>query len=319
MKKFGGLVLTLAAIALLLAGCGRDKLTVADHHLKADGLSVVIKGETNQDQVTYQIGNGPKKTVKPKSSSYTVMVPVQTNKQTVHLTAGSQKETVTVAKTKALGSYTKIKQTFEQGLIMTKLSTKDQQTLMALQKKGQQLKLASKKVQQSIAADQKALAEKQDAKAAADLQKQAQAGVKLKQEAQTLQQQQAALQPKLARAKQAVKKQQLPATVKDGIHNLQKDKDFLLRANVKNETVNALAIAVPVKTMKDKAKAKDFIVKFSTLASAVGADPKDVLKQFKKQLDSKKSTKTNIKSIHSKGVDFSIGLSADQLYIYVLK
>lgn len=319
MKKFSELALVLASAALLLTGCGRTKLTVSDHHLKADGLAVVIKGETNQKKVSYQIDDAAKKTVKAQNSAYTVMVPVQTSKQTVHLSAGAKKQTVTVDAVKSLGSYAKIKQAFDQGLVLTKLSAKDQQALMGLQKQGQQLKADQQKIAAKVAADQKAIAQKQDPAAVADLQKQAQAGAKLKAAAQKLQQQQAVLQPKLVQAQQAVKDQQLPATAKDGIHNLQKNKEFLLRANVDDQKVNALAVAVPVKVMKNQAKAKDFILKFSTLAAAVGADPKDVLKQFKKNMNADKSSQTTIKSIHSNGVTFSIGLSADQLYIYLLK
>lgn len=319
MKKFSELALVLASAALLLTGCGRAKLTVSDHYLKADGLAVVIKGETNQKRVSYQIGDAAKKTVKSQNSAYTVMVPVQTNKQTVHLSAGSKKQTVTVDAVKSLGSYAKIKQAFDQGLVLTQLSAKDQKTLMGLQQQGQKLKADQQKIAAKVAADQKAIAQNQDPEAVADLQQQAQAGAKLKAAAQSLQQQQAAIQPKLVQAQQAVKDQQLPVTAKDGIHNLQKNKEFLLRANVNDQKVNALAVAVPVKVMKNKAKAKDFILKFSTLASAVGADPKDVLKQFKKNMDTDKSSQTTIKTIHSNGVTFSIGLSADQLYIYLLK
>lgn len=319
MKKLSRLALVLAFAALFLTGCGQDKLSVSDHHLEADGLAVVIKGKTNQDRVSYQIDNGPKKSVKSDSSAYTVMVPVQEKEQTVHLTAGSQKETVKVAKTKPLGSYSQIKQKYDQGLVITKLSAKDQKAVMAMQKQGQQLKEQQARIQKKVAADQKAVAQSQDQKAAADLQKQAQAGAKLKQEARELQQQQKDLKPKLAQAEKAAKKDQLPAKAKDGIHDLQQQKDFRLRANVTGDKVNALAVIVPVKTMKNKTQARDFILKFSTLASVVGADPKEVLKQFKKQMNTDRSTKTTTKSIHSKGVDFRIGISADHLYIYLLK
>ncbi|WP_270333472.1 hypothetical protein [Ligilactobacillus acidipiscis] len=319
MKKISVLVLALASAALFLTGCGQDQLSVSNHHLKADGLAVVIKGKTNQERVTYQIDNGSKKTVKPESSAYTVMIPVQEKAQTVHLKAGSQKETVRVDKTQPLGNYSQIKQKFDQGLVLTKLSAQDQKAVMSMQKQAQQLKAQQAEIQKKVATDQKAVAQSQDQQAAADLQKQAQAGEKLKQEAQQLQQKQAVLKPKLAQAQEAAKKDQLPTQAKNGIHDLQKKKNFQLRANVKDEKVNALALVVPTKAMKNKTQARDFILKFSMLSSAVGADPKAVLKQFKKQMNTNKSTKTTAKTIHSNGVDFSIGISADHLYIYLLK
>ncbi len=319
MKKISGLVIALASVALLLTGCGQDRLSVADHHLKADGLAVMIKGKTNQDRVAYQIDDGKKKTVKPESSAYTIMIPVQNKEQTVHLTAGTQKKTVKVDKTKPLAEYTQLKQKFDQGLVMTKLSAKDQKAAMSLQKKGQQLKEKQKEIESKVAADQKAVAQSQDQKAAADLKKQAQAGQQLKQDAKDLKQQQETLAPKLKRAQTTTKDEQLPDKAKNGIHDLQSKKNFQLRANVSDEKVNALAVIVPVKTMKDEDQAQEFIMKFSTVASAVGAEPKDVLKQFKKQMDTDKSTKTTAKTIHSNGVSFSIGISADHLYIYLLK
>lgn len=318
MKKISGIAGAFLAVTLLLAGCGRAKLSVSDQHLKADGLAVTIKGETNQDHVTYQINHGSKKNARVKQSAFTVMVPVQTKKQTVQLTAGSQKETVTVGKVKALGKYTAIKRSYDQGLVMTHLSSKDQQTLDALGKKGQQLKKQSQLVQQKVAAAKKKLAQG-DSAAALELQEQATAGQKLQQQAAELQKQQSALQPKLAQAKKATKDDRLPNSAQAGIHNLVDQKNFLLRANVKGDQVNALVLAVPVKAIKDKAQAKTFFTKFALISSSVGADPQAVMKQFKKQSDSKQSTKTTAKTIHSNGVAFSIGISSDRLYIYLNK
>ena len=319
MRKFIGFILALVSLMLFLAGCGQDKLSVSSHHIQADGLAVVIKGKTNTGQVSYQIDGGKKKAVKVKNSSFIVMVPVLDKVQKVHLTAGLKKQTVKIDKTKSLGQYLQIKQKYEQGLVMSQLSEKGQKKIQTLSKQGHQLERKQQQFKKKAAADKAAMA-RGDALAKADLQKQGEATVQLKQEGQSLQKQQSQIQPALKQAQEKVKADRLPNHLPNGIHTLLNTRNFMLRANATHGDVNALALAVPVKAMRDKAQAKSFIVKFSLVASAVGADSKYVLQQFKKQLvNNKKSTKTTAKTIHSKGIDFSIGVSEDKMYIYLLK
>ncbi|MHA3066066.1 hypothetical protein [Lacticaseibacillus saniviri] len=128
--------------------------------------------------------------------------------------------------------------------------------------------------------------------------------------------------PEAAKAYQtamvSTKDQQLAPTAETGLHQLMKQSDLTIRGNIEGDQLVAAALIVPVSAMKDKTKATAFVKEVAAMSSAVGADPKAVLKAFQ-NAQKKSKQKTTIDTIKSNGVKFDVGVSTTQLYLYVTK
>lgn len=307
MKKLIRIASIVALLILGLAGCGRPTLSVKNHQLKPDGLAAIIKGQSSHKQIRYRINNGSAKTESTNNGSFALTIPATTQSQRVVLSAGGVKQTVKVGKVNSLTTYPKLQRAYNQATIATALSKADQKRAAALQTQGTKLKREQVAIQQAVAVARKKLA-KGDTSAAATLQAQAKKAAALKQQATAMKQTQQMVEAAMKDAKS-----------KDGIHNLVTTKDVTIRMNQDRQQVTGIAMLVTVAAMKDKVRAKNFGLSFSILANSVGADAKQIMKDFQKQAKSKKTTKTTTKALHSNGVDFRIGYSTTTLYIYITK
>ncbi|WP_125544798.1 hypothetical protein [Levilactobacillus lindianensis] len=294
MKKL--LLGTLGLLALTLAGCSNDQLTTKKSSYRPTALTAVIKGTAKTKRVNYQIDNQAKKSVAVKSGTYFFQVPAATTKQSVKISAGNAKRSVTVYPVKSLGNYKKFAAKYNQMMIASYLPTKTQKQLQQAQKTQA---TAKKKLT--------ALAQTDPAAAAVAVQQQQAAAKKL--------------QAKMATAKRQAKDELLPTTTKDGLKNLVDTKYTTVRANVQDGKLMGLALMTPIKQMKAKTGQKKFGTTFALLGTTLDTEPKTVMKKFKKVLkDAKKnSSSTTTKTITSKGVKFNTGFSTDTLYIYMTK
>ncbi|WP_125605439.1 hypothetical protein [Lapidilactobacillus bayanensis] len=111
----------------------------------------------------------------------------------------------------------------------------------------------------------------------------------------------------------------LPTTQKNGLVDLYKKDGIRIRANVQNQQVVGIAYVFPVKYMKNKAKMKDFAMRLIVLSSAVGADGKQVLKDYQKLAKDAQNGQTTVDNIHNKGVTFETNFSDKGLYMYLVK
>lgn len=294
MKKF--LLGTLGLLALTLAGCSNNKVTTKKNTYRPTALTAIVKGTAGAKHVSYQIDNGKKQTVKVNGGAYFFQVPAATKDQTVKITAGSAKKTITVKKVKALGNYKVLAAKYNQMVIGTYLPTKVQKQLQSAQK-----------TQSATKKKLTALAKTDPIAAAAAAQKQ-QAAAKQ-------------LQAEMATAKKKAKDSLLPTTTKDGVKNLVDTKYTTVRANVQDGKLMGLAMITPTKQMKTKTGQKKFGTTFALLGSTLNAKPKYVINKFEKVLkDAKKnSSSTTTKTITSNGIRFNTGFSTDHLYIYMTK
>ncbi|MGF2384799.1 hypothetical protein [Lentilactobacillus otakiensis] len=307
MKKLFGLLVAAASLMLILSGCGKPTLTVSDHHLSANALAVTLKGKSNQKQVDYTVNGGAKKTVKTNSGAFVISVPTKDYQQTVKLSTDGKHQTVTVAKADVVGSYQKMRTSYNQALTGAALPKKDQELAQGMAKQAAQLEKQAAALKSSKATGMAAMQEK--AQKAAALQKQA---AKLKQT-------QAQLAPAMKKAQASVKDQLLPANPKSGIHNLISTDKMTLRANLAGDKVLGMAMMVPVSSLKHKKDLKPFIMSFSILTDSVGGNAKHALKEFQKSAKAKKSTSTTAPIFHSNGITFSLGYSTSTLYVFVTK
>lgn len=314
-----GVLLSAVLLGLALAGCGKASVSVDDHTVAPSGMAAVIKGKTNQATVRYTINGGSTGTQKSQNEGYSLTIPAKPYKQTVKVSVkGGNSETVTVAKRKALMTYTKFQSTYNQTLSAAALSKSDQATAMKLQASATALKKQSAAIQKQVAAA-KAKVAKGDTSAATTLQTLATKAAALKTQAAKLKQTQASLAPALKQAKASVKDDLLPTTVKNGIHTIKSTSDYKIRTNVDNGKLVGATLIVPTSALKNNKQAKKFATTFSILANGVGANAKHVLKTFSKKAKDEKSSQTTTETIRSKGVKFSLGYSTSTLYIYVTK
>lgn len=292
MKKF--LLGALGLLALTLAGCSNNHLTTKKSSYRPTALTAVVKGNTSAKRVSYQIDNGKKQSVKVNSGAYFFQVPAATKDQTVKITAGSAKKTVTVKKVKALGTYKSLAAKYNQMVTASYLPTKVQKQLQSAQKN----QAATKKKLTALA--------KTDPAAAAAAAQQQQAAAKQ-------------LQAEMNTAKRKAKDSLLPTTTKDGVKNLTTTKYTTVRANVQDGKLMGLAMITPTKQMKTKTGQKKFGTTFALLGTTLKAKPKYVINKFEKVLkDAKKnSSSTTTKTIESNGIRFNTGFSTDHLYIYM--
>lgn len=294
MKKF--LLGAVGLLALTLAGCSSNALTTNKTSYHPTALTAVIKGDAKTKTVNYQVDGGAKHSVKVNGGTYFFQVPAAAKQQTVKLTAGNAKKTVTVKSVTALGNYKKLAATYNQMVIGTHLPKKVQKQLQQAQK----TQAATKKKLAALA--------KTDPMAAAAAAKQQQAAAKQ-------------LQAQMATAKKQAKDDLLPTTAKDGVQNLIDTKDVTVRGNVQDGKLMGLALIVPTKQMKTKDGQKQFGTTFALLGTTLKAKPKYVINKFEKVLkDAKKNSSfTTTKTIRSNGVWFNTGFSTDHLYIYMTK
>lgn len=294
MKKL--LLGTLGLLALTLAGCSNNQLTTKKTSYHPTALTAVVKGNASAKRVTYQIDQGPKQSVKVHSGAYFFQVPAATKDQTVKISAGSAKKTITVKKVRALGNYKTLAAKYNQMVVASYLPTKVQKQLQNAQK----TQAATKKKMTALA--------KTDPAAAAAAMQQQQAAAKQ-------------LQTQMDTAKKKAKDQLLPTTTKDGVKNLTATKYTTVRANVQDGKLMGLAMITPTKQMKTKTGQKQFGTTFALLGTTLKAKPKYVINKFEKVLKDakKKSTSTTTKTIESNGIRFNTGFSTDDLYIYMTK
>lgn len=293
MKKL--LAGALGLLAITLAGCS-NALTTTHTTYRPTALTAVIKGDAKSKHVTYQIDQQKKQTVAVNTGTYFFQVPAATQDQTVKITAGSAKQTVTVKATPKLATYQTFAKSYNQLVTASYLPTKVQKQLQAAQKN-------QAKTKQKLAA----LA-KTDPTAAAAAAKQQQAAAQQ-------------LQGEMASAKRQARDYLLPTKTPIGLHNVITTKAETVRVNVQDGQLMGIALMVPTKQMKTKAGQKQFGTTFALLGSTLKANPKYVIKQFEKILKDAKSnsSSTNTKTIRSNGIRFNTGFSADHLYIYMTK
>ncbi len=110
-----------------------------------------------------------------------------------------------------------------------------------------------------------------------------------------------------------------PVTIKDGLHDLVDANGMRIRVNVQNQNVVGVAYVFAVKKMKNKTQVKNFAMQLSILAQGVGADGKQVLKDYQKLAKKAENGQTTIDNIYSKAVKFETNFSTEALYMYMLK
>lgn len=269
-------------VLLTLTACG-NKLTTTKTTYKQDGLVAVVKGDASgADKISYKSADASG-TSKINGGTYAITIPVTDKKQTVHLKVGDQKKTTTITAAKTLGNYKAVAKKYNQAVIASALPASVQKQMQAKQPTKAQ-------IAQMSPAEQMALATKAKE-----------------------------LQAEFAKATTATKSQQLAATTDTGIHQVLKTDNAVIRANVADGKVVGFALIVPVKAMKNKAKAKEFGTTLALLGNAAGANAKTVMKKFAKAIKDQNDSQTTMKTIKSNGLKFDVGFSTTKLYIYLTK
>lgn len=114
---------------------------------------------------------------------------------------------------------------------------------------------------------------------------------------------------------------QLQLIVKDGMFTHKKSDGTQWYYNVQNNQLMGIATKFSYKDLKSKTGQKNFATDLMIVSKLVGADGKQVMKDFAKQTKnaSKNSTKTSMDTITSKGVNFNINLTTKEFYLYITK
>ncbi|MBT9672332.1 hypothetical protein GPK34_09830 [Secundilactobacillus kimchicus] len=317
MKKRLRFILPMLVLCLLLASCGRPTLSVSHHQVTPDGLAAVINGKSRQSHIAYRINNGTTHQQKTVNGQFSITIPSATTAQRVTLKAGGHQTTVTVTRQTPLVTYQALRETYNQGLAVSALSSKDQRVAegLALQSASVQSRLsqaqaAIKKAQKRVKAG--------DTVARATLNRQLKEAASLKRSVAILGQTKTSLAPAMAKATTATKDDQLPAQPTSGLHNLVTTNKTTIRAALDGDQVTGLALMVPTSQLKGQ-KARHFVTTFSLVAQSVGANAKNVLKQFQKQANGKNTSQTTTPKLHSNGITFSLGYSTSTLYVYITK
>ncbi|HBF76158.1 MAG TPA: hypothetical protein DDW71_12985 [Lactobacillus sp.] len=315
MRKIS-LILSAALLSLTLAACGKPSLSVDHKSYAPSGMTAVVKGNSNQKTVKYRINNGSTKNQSVLNGSYAITLPAKPYQQTVKLTAGGRNASTVVKKSPAIMSYSKFKTAYNQALMATALSKKDQATAMQLQKQGAQLQQQSAKLQAESKTAQTKL-KSGDTSAQATLASLAKQNQQLQAQGAKLKQTQASLAPALAKAKKQVADDTINAKARTGVYNLKKTDNATVRGNVDNGQLIGATLMVPTSSLKSKAAAKTFMTELAVLTGSTGANTQKVLKGFENKANKKNSSQTTTSTIHSKGIDFDLGYSKSTLYIYV--
>lgn len=315
MKKIS-LLLSAALLSLVLAGCGKPSLSVGHKSYEPSGMTAVIKGHSNQKTVKYQINSGATKKQAVLNGGYAITLPAKPYKQTVKLTAGGQHTSTVIQKSPAIMSYSKFKTAYNQALMATALSKKDQATAMQLQKQGAQLQQQSAKLKAESKTAQARL-KSGDTSAQTTLASLSKQGQQLQAQGAKLKQTQTALAPALAKAKKKVAGDTITAKARTGVYTLKQTANATVRGNVDGDKLIGATLMVPTSSLKSKAAAKTFMTELAVLTGSTGANTQKVLKGFENKANKKNSSQTTTSTIHSKGIDFDLGYSKSTLYIYV--
>ncbi|MFC6181485.1 hypothetical protein [Lactiplantibacillus daowaiensis] len=309
------------ALALVLAGCGSTKLSTTKSTYTRNGLVAAVKGHANTKTVSYKIDGAKTKTQTVHNNTFVIQVPTKTTRQTVKLTAGSQSTTVHVKAAKRLARYKTLANSYNQALIASKMTKKQQTAAQKLQAQAAALKQQQAKIQATVKTAKAQVAKGGTAAVAAakTLQAQQTAAAKLQTQAASLQASQKSVAAAMKTAKAKVKDQLLPTKTPKGVTNVLTTTDYKIRMNVQNGDVMGTAMIVPVKAMKNTTRKKNFGTSFALMSSVSGANAKQVMKKFAKETKSNNSSTTTIDPIYSKGVKFTIGVSTSDLYIFMTK
>lgn len=308
-------------LALVLAGCGTSTLSTTKSTYTRNGLVAAVKGHANTKTVSYKLDGGKTKKQKVHNNTFVIQVPTKTTRQTIKLTAGSQSKTVHVKAAKRVASYKTLSTSYNQALIASKMTKKQQTAAKKLQAQAASLKKQQATIQAKVKAG-KAQVAKGDTAAVAGakvLQAQQTAAAKLQTEAASLQASQKSVAAAMKTAKAKVKDQLLPTKAPKGLTNVLTTKDYKIRMNVQSGDVMGTALIVPVKAMKNTTRKKNFGTAFALMSSVSGANTKQVMKKFAKETKSNNSSTTTIDPIYSKHVKFTIGVSTSDLYIFITK
>lgn len=111
----------------------------------------------------------------------------------------------------------------------------------------------------------------------------------------------------------------LPMQLNDGLTDLVNADGMRIRVNVQNQQLVSVAYVFSVKKMKSKTEVKKFAMQLMALANSVGADGKQVLKDYQKLAKKAENGQTTVDNIHSKGVTFETNFSTQALYMYLVK
>ena len=114
---------------------------------------------------------------------------------------------------------------------------------------------------------------------------------------------------------------QLQLIQKDGIFTHKKNDGTEWYYNVQDNQLMGIATKFSYKDLKSKTGQKNFATDLIIVSKLLGADGKQVLKDFAKQTKnaSKNSTKTSMSQITSKGINFNINLTTKEFYLYITK
>lgn len=315
MRKFS-LILSAALLSLVLAGCGKASLSVGHKSYAPSGMTAVIKGNSNQKTVQYRINNGTQKQLTVTNDAYAITLPAKPYKQTVKLTAGGRQTSTVIQRSPAIMDYNKFTTAYNQALMATALSKKDQATAMQLQKQGAEMQQQSAKLKAETKTAQAKL-KAGDTSAQSNLASLAKQGQQLQTQGAKLKQTQESLAPALAKAKKQVSKDTITAKARTGVYNLKATSKATVRGNVDNGKLIGATLMVPTSSLKSKKAAQTFMTELAVLTGATGANTQHVLKGFENKANKQNSSQTTTSTIRSKGIDFDLGYSKTTLYIYV--
>lgn len=114
---------------------------------------------------------------------------------------------------------------------------------------------------------------------------------------------------------------QLQLIQQNGIFTHKKNDGTSWYYNVQDNQLMGIATKFSYKDLKSKTGQKNFATDLMIVSKLLGADGKQVLKDFSKQTKnaSKNSTKTSMSQITSKGINFNINLTTKEFYLYITK
>jgi len=114
---------------------------------------------------------------------------------------------------------------------------------------------------------------------------------------------------------------QLQLISKDGVFTHKKNDGTKWYYNVQNNQLMGIATKFSYKDLKSKTGQKNFATDLMITSKLLGADGKQVLKDFSKQTKNagKNSTKTSMSQITSKGINYNINLTTKEFYLYITK
>ncbi|EHN58401.1 hypothetical protein [Oenococcus kitaharae] len=137
------------------------------------------------------------------------------------------------------------------------------------------------------------------------------------------QQQAAELAAAMAKIQKNSQKELLPVQLNNTIRSLPAQHSYQLRINVRHQQLIGITLISPLASLRNQ-KAQQttgsFVTVLALIAQASGADPSQVLKDFGKTARQANNAKTtSLRPIRSKGVQFDLGVSTQNLYVYVGK